>query len=54
MTDKQVEKIARLLYDLDGLRGIRSQRWSVGAEKKRELYRTKARARPMSDPSVRS
>ncbi len=45
MTDEQAEKIARLLYDLDCLRGIRSQRWSVGAEKKRELYRTKARAR---------
>ena len=53
MTDKQVEKVARLLYDLDGLRGIRSQRWSVGAETKRELYRTKARARLHERPFSR-
>ena len=45
MTDEQVEKVAHILYDPDCLRGIRSQRWSVGAEKKRELYRAKARAR---------
>ena len=59
MTDEQVEKIACLLYELDGLRGIRSQRWSVGAETKRELYRGKARARVheqhfMNSTSVRS
>ena len=45
MTNEQVEKVAHILYDPDCLRGIRSQRWSVGAEKKRELYRAKARAR---------
>ena len=45
MTEEQVEKVAHLLYDLDLLRGVRSQRWSVGAEKKRELYRAKARTR---------
>ena len=44
MTDEQVEKVA-CLYDLDCLRGVRSQRRSVGAEKKRELYHTKARTR---------
>ncbi len=53
MTDEQVEKVARLLYELDGLRGIRSQRWSVGAEKKRELYRAKARARLNERPFSR-
>ncbi len=36
-----------------GLRGIRSQRWSVGAETKRELYRTKARARLHERPFSR-
>ena len=50
ITEEQVEKVARLLYDLDGLRGIRSQRWSVGAEKKCELYRAKARARLNEQP----
>ena len=53
MTDEQVEKVAHLLYDLDGLRGIRSQRWSVGAETKRELYRTKTRARLHERPFSR-
>ena len=53
MTDEQVEKVARLLYELDCLRGIRSQRWSVGAEKKRELYRAKARARLHERPFSR-
>ena len=53
MTEEQVEKVARLLYDLDGLRGIRSQRWSVGAEKKRELYRAKAHARLHEQPFSR-
>ena len=43
MTAEQVEKVAHLLYDIDCLRGIRSHRWTVGAEKKRELYRAKAR-----------
>ena len=53
MTEEQVEKVAHLLYDLDLLRGIRSQRWSVGAEKKRELYRAKARARLSEQPFSR-
>ena len=53
MTEEQVEKVARLLYDLDGLRGVRSQRWNVGAETKRELYRAKARARLHERPFSR-
>ena len=53
MTNEQVEKVAHLLYALDGLRGIRSQRWNVGAETKRELYRTKARARLRERPFSR-
>ncbi len=53
MTEKQVEKVAHLLYDLDCLRGVRSQRWSVGAEKKSELYRAKARARLSERPFSR-
>ena len=44
-TEEQVEKVTRLLYELDGLRGVRSQRWSVSVETERELYRAKARAR---------
>ena len=53
MTKEQVEKVAHLLYDLDCLRGIRSQRWSVGAEKNHELYRAKARARLSERPFSR-
>ena len=53
LTDEQVEKVARLLYDLDYLRGIRNQRWSVGAEKKRELYRAKARTQLHERPFSR-
>ena len=52
MTGEQVEKVARFLYDIDGLRGVRSQRWSVGAAKKRELYRAKARA-PLNEQGDR-
>ena len=53
MTEEQVEKVARLPYDLDGLRGIRSQRWSVGVVRKRELYRAKACARLHERPFSR-
>ena len=53
MTEEQIEKVAHLLYDLDCLRGVRSQRWSVGAEKTRELYRAKARARLSERPFSR-
>ena len=53
MTEEQIEKVAHLLYDLDCLRGVRSQRWSVGAEKKRELYRAKARVRLSERPFSR-
>ena len=53
MTNEQVEKVAHILHDLDCLRGVRSQRWTVGTERKRELYRVKARARLRERPFSR-
>jgi hypothetical protein len=43
MTPKQIEQIAVTLYELDRQRGLRYQRWAVGAETKRERYRARAR-----------
>ena len=39
----QIEEIAVTLYELDRQRGLRSQRWAIGAESKREAYRARAR-----------
>ena len=44
MTENQIETIAIQLYELDRQKGLRSHRWAVGSEAKRERYRTKARA----------
>ncbi len=43
MTKDQIERIAVTLYELDRQKGIRTHRWAVGSEKKRERYRAKAR-----------
>ena len=43
MTSEEVERIAQTLYELDRQKGLRSHRWSVGSETKREHYRAKAR-----------
>ncbi len=42
-TADQIEEIAVTLHELDRQRGLRSQRWAVGAEAKRESYQAKAR-----------
>ncbi len=44
MSKDQIERIAIQLYELDRQKGLRSHRWSVGSEAKRERYRAKARA----------
>ena len=44
MTPKQIERIAVTLYELDRQKGLRSHRWAVGSEAKRERYRARARA----------
>ena len=43
MTEDQIETIAIQLYELDHQRGLRTHRWAVGSEAKRERYRAKAR-----------
>ena len=43
MTEDQIERIAVTLYELDRQKGLRTHRWSVGTEVKRERYRAKAR-----------
>ena len=43
MTGEEIEEIAQALYELDRQRGLRSHRWSVGSEAKRERYRARAR-----------
>ena len=44
MTKDQIERIAVMLYELDRQKGLRTHRWSVGSEAKRERYRARARA----------
>ena len=44
MTEDQIERIAVTLYELDRQKGLRTHRWSVGSEAKRERYRARARA----------
>ncbi len=44
MTKDQIERIAQTLYELDRQKGLRSHRWNVGSEAKRERYRARARA----------
>ena len=53
MTENQIEHIAVQLYELDRQKGLRSHRWSVGSEAKRECYRTKARALLASEDFTR-
>jgi hypothetical protein len=43
MTKDEIERIAIQLYELDRQKGLRSHRWSVGSETKRERYRARAR-----------
>ena len=43
MTESQIETVAIQLYELDRQRGLRTHRWAVGSEAKRERYRAKAR-----------
>ena len=43
MTEDQIERIAVTLYELDRQKGIRTHRWAVGSETKRERYRARAR-----------
>ena len=43
MTEDQIETIAIQLYELDRQRGLRTHRWAVGSEAKRERYRARAR-----------
>ena len=43
MTEDQIERIAQTLYELDRQKGLRTHRWNVGSEAKRERYRTRAR-----------
>ena len=43
MTPEQIEQIAVTLYELDRQKGLRHQRWSTGAERKRDAYRARAR-----------
>ena len=43
MTEDQIETVAIQLYELDRQRGLRTHRWAVGSEAKRERYRAKAR-----------
>ena len=43
MTEDQIEQIAIQLYELDRQKGLRSHRWSVSSETKRERYRARAR-----------
>ena len=42
MTAEEVETIAKALYELDRQKGLRSQRWHVGSEMKRDKYRLRA------------
>ncbi len=42
MTAEHVETIAQLLYELDRQKGLRSHRWHVGVEAKRDKYRLRA------------
>ena len=44
MTEDQIERVAVTLYELDRQKGLRSHRWAVGSEAKRERYRARARA----------
>ena len=44
MTEDQIERMAVTLYELDRQKGLRSHRWAVGSEAKRERYRARARA----------
>ena len=44
MTKDQIERIAQTLYELDRQKGLRTHRWNVGSEAKRERYRAGARA----------
>ena len=44
MAEDQIECIAIQLYELDRQKGLRTHRWSVGSEAKRERYRARARA----------
>ena len=43
MTKDQIERIAQTLYELDRQKGLRSHRWNIGSEAKRERYRARAR-----------
>ena len=43
MTAEQIEQIAVTLYELDRQKGLRYQRWSTGAGKKRDTYRARAK-----------
>ena len=43
MTEDQIERVAVTLYELDRQKGLRSHRWAVGSEAKRERYRARAR-----------
>ena len=43
MTEDQIERVAGMLYELDRQKGLRSHRWNVGSEAKRERYRARAR-----------
>ena len=43
MTEDQIKRIAQILYELDRQKGLRSHRWSVGSEAKRERYSARAR-----------
>jgi hypothetical protein len=43
MTENEIEHVAIQLYELDRQKGLRSHRWAVGSEKKRERYRARAR-----------
>ena len=53
MTKDQIEHIAQTLYELDRQKGLRSHRWSVGSEAKRERYRVRARALLASEDFAR-
>ena len=43
MTSTEIEIIAKALYELDRQKGLRTHRWAVGSETKRECYRARAR-----------
>ncbi len=53
MTKDQIECIAIQLYELDRQKGLRTHRWSVGSEAKRERYRARTRVLLASEDFAR-